>query len=118
MRGIGDLKGRVFITGSDGRLCDRVHDVQHTRVRWERLSPDDLRLHTRTELDLDQVLARDDALSDLLRVLLHWDTDEAFLGEVRKEFRDLCGSPTTWKPAGEIVVRALLNTQKIRWCRR
>ena len=100
------------LTASDGRplavriqllgACQAYSELSLNPDRWTneiRATATDLsngtiwieqvRLHTRTELDLDQVLARDDALSDLLRVLLHWDTDEAFLGEVTKEFCDL-----------------------------
>ena len=48
-----------------------------------------IKLQTRTQADLDQVLARDDALGDLLRALLQWETDEPFLAEVAGEFQQL-----------------------------
>jgi DNA repair exonuclease SbcCD nuclease subunit len=48
-----------------------------------------VKLQTRTQADLDQVLARDDALGDLLRALLQWETDEPFLAEVAGEFQQL-----------------------------
>jgi DNA repair protein SbcD/Mre11 len=48
-----------------------------------------VKLQTRTQADLDQMLARDDALGDLLRALLEWETDEPFLAEVAGEFQQL-----------------------------
>jgi DNA repair exonuclease SbcCD nuclease subunit len=48
-----------------------------------------VKMHTRTGIDLDQLLVRNDALGDLLRALVDWETDVAFLAEVASEFRDL-----------------------------
>lgn len=48
-----------------------------------------VKMQTRTQADLDQMLARDDALGDLLRALLEWETDEPFLAEVSSEFQHL-----------------------------
>jgi DNA repair protein SbcD/Mre11 len=48
-----------------------------------------VKLQTRTQADLDQMLARDDALGDLLRALLEWETDEPFLAEAAGEFQQL-----------------------------
>jgi DNA repair exonuclease SbcCD nuclease subunit len=48
-----------------------------------------VKLQTRTQADLEQMLARDDALGDLLRALLEWETDAPFLTEVAGEFQQL-----------------------------
>jgi DNA repair protein SbcD/Mre11 len=48
-----------------------------------------VKMQTRTQADLDQMLTRDDALGDLLRALLEWETNESFLAEVANEFQAL-----------------------------
>jgi hypothetical protein len=48
-----------------------------------------VKLHTRIQADLDEMLARDDALGDLLRALVNWETDAPFLDEVADEVRTL-----------------------------
>jgi len=61
-----------------------------------------VKLHTRSHADLDHLLARDDAVGDLLRGLVSWESDEAFLTEVTGEFRSLASKlPPELRAAGE-----------------
>lgn len=48
-----------------------------------------VKMQTRTQADLDQMLASDDALGDLLRALVDWESDAAFMAEMAHELRDL-----------------------------
>jgi exonuclease SbcD len=59
-------------------------DVSHGALWIEQV-----KMQTRTQADLDQMLTRDDALGDLLRALLEWETNESFLAEVAGEFQAL-----------------------------
>jgi DNA repair protein SbcD/Mre11 len=60
-----------------------------TDVSNGTLCIEQVKTQTRPQADLDYMLARDDALSDLLRALSTWETDELFLSEVASELRDL-----------------------------
>jgi exonuclease SbcD len=81
-RAHGELSADLERWGNEIRTM--ATDVGHGAVWIEQV-----KLHTRAQADLDRLLARDDALGGLLRGLLEWQSDEAFLGEVMGEFRDL-----------------------------
>src|SRR5690606_22070773 len=76
------------LTAHHERWINEIRTVA-TDVGNGMLWIEQVKLQTRTQADLDQMLARDDALGSLLRALLEWESDELFLQEVSDEFRDL-----------------------------
>jgi DNA repair protein SbcD/Mre11 len=116
------LAARIRLTGAcraHGELAANVErwineirtvatDVSNGTVWIEQV-----KLHTRPQADLDQMLSRDDALGHLLRALLSWETDGSFVAEVTSEFRDLARKLPPELHAGDEAVD-LDNPQAMR----
>jgi exonuclease SbcD len=88
VRLLGACKAHSELAAHHERWTNEIRTAA-TDVGNGTLWVEQVKLHTRTQADLDQTLARDDALGELLRALLDWETDEPFLQEVSNEFRDL-----------------------------
>jgi len=88
VRLLGACKAHGELAAHHERWTNEIRTVA-TDVGNGTLWIEQVKLHTHAQADLDQMLARDDAMGDLLRSLLDWDTDEPFLQEVANEFRDL-----------------------------
>jgi DNA repair exonuclease SbcCD nuclease subunit len=82
--------------------CNAHHALSTQHERWTNeirtlatdisngtLWIEQVKMQTSTQVDLDQMLGRDDALGDLLRALMEWQSDASFVAEVAHEFRDL-----------------------------
>jgi DNA repair exonuclease SbcCD nuclease subunit len=84
----GACKAHAELSAHHERWTNEIRTIA-TDVSNGTLWIEQVKMQTRTQLDLDQMLVRDDALGDLLRALVDWETDASFLAEVASEFRDL-----------------------------
>lgn len=88
VRLIGACKAHSTLSAHHERWTNEIRAVA-TDVSNGTICVEQVKTQTRTQADLDHMLARDDALSDLLRALSSWETDEPFMAEVASELRDL-----------------------------
>jgi hypothetical protein len=88
IRLMGACKAHGTLAAHHERWTNEIRAVA-TDVSNATLCIEQVKTQTRTQADLDHMLARDDALSDLVRALSTWETDEPFMAEVAGELRDL-----------------------------
>ena len=88
IRLIGGCKAHSTLSAHHERWTNEIRAVA-TDVSNGTICVEQVKTQTRNQADLDHMLARDDALSDLLRALSSWETDEPFMAEVASELRDL-----------------------------
>jgi DNA repair exonuclease SbcCD nuclease subunit len=84
----GACKAHGELSAQHERWTNEIRTIA-TDVSNGTLWIEQVKMQTRTLADLDQMLTRDDALGDLLRALLDWQSDAAFMETVASEFRDL-----------------------------
>jgi exonuclease SbcD len=88
VRLLGACHAHAELSADRERWTNEIRSVA-TDVSNGTLWIEQVKLHTRVQADLDEMLIRDDALGDLLRVLVHEETAAPFLAEVAGEFRTL-----------------------------
>jgi DNA repair protein SbcD/Mre11 len=88
VRLLGACQAHGELSAHHERWINEIRSVA-TDVSNGALWIEKVKLHTRVQADLDEMLARHDALGDLLRALVHWETDAPFLDDVADELRSL-----------------------------
>jgi DNA repair protein SbcD/Mre11 len=112
IRLLGACKAHGTLSSHHERWTNEIRAVA-TDVSNGTICVEQVKTQTRTQADLDYLLARDDALSDLLRALSSWETDEPFIAEVASELRDLARKLPAELRTGEDAVD-LDNPQTLR----
>jgi DNA repair protein SbcD/Mre11 len=88
IRLMGACRAHGTLSAHHERWTNEIRAVA-TDVSNGTICIEQVQTQTRPQADLDPMLARDDALGDLLRTLSTWQTDEPFMAEVASELRDL-----------------------------
>jgi DNA repair protein SbcD/Mre11 len=88
VRLVGACQAHGELSTHHERWINEIRSVA-TDVSNGALWVEQVKLHTRIQADLDEMLGRDDALGDLLRALVTWETETPFLDEMADEFRSL-----------------------------
>jgi DNA repair protein SbcD/Mre11 len=112
VRLVGACKAHGELSAHHERWTNEIRAVA-TDVSNGTICIEQVKTQTRIQTDLDQMLAGDDALSDLLRALSNWEADEAFMAEVASELRVMAGKLPPELRIGEDAID-LDNPQTLR----
>jgi exonuclease SbcD len=112
IRLLGACQAHGELSANVERWTNEIRTVA-TDVSNGTLWIEQVKLHTRPQADLDQMLTREDALGHLLRALVNWETDESFSAEVAREFHDLAPKLPPELHSGDEVID-LDNPQTLR----